>query len=384
MGRVMILSKGVMLLIQVLVIYSRKKFRILDTSRYLDLPELCDFLKKLSVLAPKSMKLESIGNTYIKDKDMVNEIFLVTIGNSSAPILFFDCGIHARDWISPATCLFLIQELVIVFENRQYLLKRPGMKKWRPLLHYQWQIVPMLNPDGYSRSHEKETHGGDTFRMHRKNMRPLSAMNISDSILEKCHDDGGCLGVDLNRNFPSGWGEGHKTFVVDSSLPWTGVYKGPTPLSEPETLALHKHIKTIRPELLSAISVHSYGKDIYYPKGYLEKGDPDQIRGDERKFLRRFAGIFNKALNFRVGSVSELLSDEERCGGATDDYYWTHWGVNISYTIELDPDINNHKVGFTLPGDKIESVGKKMFHAIGLMAKEMDAEYPHLVTNVNL
>ena len=39
---------------------------------------------------------------------------------------------------------------------------------------------------------------------------------------------GGCLGVDLNRNFPSGWGEGHKTFVVDSALPWTGVYKGPT------------------------------------------------------------------------------------------------------------------------------------------------------------
>ena len=41
---------------------------------------------------------------------------------------------------------------MIVFENKEYLLKRPGMKKWRPLLHYQWQIVPMLNPDGYSRS----------------------------------------------------------------------------------------------------------------------------------------------------------------------------------------------------------------------------------------
>ena len=25
-------------------------------------------------------------------------------------------------------------------------------------------------------------------------------------------------------------------------------------------------------------------------------------------------------------------------------------------------------------------LGKKMFHAIGLMAKEMDGEYPHLVT----
>ena len=108
------------------------------------MPELCDFLKKLSILAPKSMKLEvnptkpenihkninffkkSIGNTYIRDKDIVNEIFLVTIGNSTgryrrnlnlfipfsslAPILFFDCGIHAREWISPATCLFLIQD----------------------------------------------------------------------------------------------------------------------------------------------------------------------------------------------------------------------------------------------------------------------------------
>ena len=44
--------------------------------------------------------------------------------------------------------------------------------------------------------------------------------------------------------------------------------------------------------------------------------------------------IFGMSLNIRysslnifsrVGSVSELLSDEERCGGATDDYYWTHW-----------------------------------------------------------
>ena len=26
--------------------------------------------------------------------------------------------------------------------------------------------------------------------MHRKNMRPLTAMNVSERILEKCHDDG--------------------------------------------------------------------------------------------------------------------------------------------------------------------------------------------------
>ena len=65
-------------------------------------------MKELSVLAPKSMKLEvnspkreishtnidfflkSIGNTYIKDKDMVNEIFLVTIGNSAGRYIHED------------------------------------------------------------------------------------------------------------------------------------------------------------------------------------------------------------------------------------------------------------------------------------------------------
>ena len=88
----------------------------------------------------------------------------------------------------------------------------------------------------------------------------------------------------MNRNFPSGWGEGHESFVRESNEPWQSIYKGsfypvilsiiistrtfpgPHPLSEPETKALHKHMEKIRPDVLSAISVHSYGKDIYYPK----------------------------------------------------------------------------------------------------------------------
>ena len=33
--------------------------------------------------------------------------------------------------------------------------------------------------------------------------------------------------------------------------------------------------------------------------------------------------------------MSELLSDEERCGGATDDYYWTHWvGAATLYFVD--------------------------------------------------
>ena len=36
-----------------------------------------------------------------------------------------------------------------------------------------------------------------------------------------------------------------------------------------------------------------------------------------------------------IGSVSELLNKEELCGGATDDYYYTHQGINLTYTVEF-------------------------------------------------
>ena len=61
--------------------------------------------------------------------------------------------------------------------------------------------------------------------MQRKNLRPLSSMNLSERMLEKCHDEGNCEGVDLNRNFPAGWGMGHEQFVRDSKDPSTSVYK---------------------------------------------------------------------------------------------------------------------------------------------------------------
>ena len=37
----------------------------------------------------------------------------------------------------------------------------------------------------------------------------------------------------------------------------------------------------------------------------------------------------------RIGSVSELLNKEELCGGATDDYYYTHQGINLTYTVHV-------------------------------------------------
>jgi len=354
----------------------KKTLNILDTSKYQKIKEIISFLKKLSKLAPDSMSLESIGDTAIKGKPFKHHIYLITIGKKKDPIIWFDCGIHAREWISPAVCNYLIQELVVAFEAKRKNISNQNTKKMEEIFNYQWMFIPLLNPDGYMTTHFKDLSGEKIHRMHRKNRRPCDTMNISKTLRTICDDEGNCEGIDLNRNFPGGYGLGHPTFEEDSKKPWTSVYKGSHPLSEPETVALHRRFEKIKDKVLLAASIHSYGKDIYYPKGWLSADHEEQIKGKERDYLRDFAEYFNKALDFRIGSVAEILQPEELCGGATDDYYYTSGGINLTYTIELDPEINLSSIGFQLPPEEIKPVGDRMWKAINLMAEKLTLLYP--------
>jgi protein MpaA len=74
-------------------------------------------------------------------------------------------------------------------------LRRPELDLW---------IVPDLNPDGHALGQRQNAHG-----------------------------------VDLNRNFPSGWRPGPRGLE----------YPGPQPLSEPESRAAHALVLRIRPQL---------------------------------------------------------------------------------------------------------------------------------------
>ena len=75
--------------------------------------------------------------------------------------------------------------------------------------------------------------------------------------------------------------------------------------------------------------------------------DPEQFSEDRIELYKKFAGAFNKALNFkyvfidnelsmnsddnvdmllcRIGTVGELLEPWEMSGGAAYDYYGTYW-----------------------------------------------------------
>ena len=55
----------------------------------------------------------------------------------------FQQGIHAREWISPSVCTYLIRQLAEDPVGRLYLR------------HFNLHLVPVLNPDGYEYSRKK-------------------------------------------------------------------------------------------------------------------------------------------------------------------------------------------------------------------------------------
>ena len=59
--------------------------------------------------------------------------------------IFIEAGIHSREWISPASACYLINELL----NSQNSDIRAAARD------FDWYIFPIFNPDGYVWSHEQ-------------------------------------------------------------------------------------------------------------------------------------------------------------------------------------------------------------------------------------
>lgn len=144
-------------------------------------------------------------------------LFCLVIFSTSQPFL----GIHAREWISPASVTYILKSVV---ENRNQL---PD-----PLRELEYYFLPVMNPDGYEYSFTSD-------RLWRKNRS----------------GSGVCVGTDLNRNFDFNWaGKG-------SSLnPCSEIYRGKAAFSEPETQAVSKFILNLKGKL----AVRSYDLKFWF------------------------------------------------------------------------------------------------------------------------
>jgi hypothetical protein len=63
---------------------------------------------------PTVLSEASAGRTY-ENRDIRYVVF--NSPNSNARNIWLDCGIHAREWVSPATCVYIIDAVNNIFLN---------------------------------------------------------------------------------------------------------------------------------------------------------------------------------------------------------------------------------------------------------------------------
>merc|ERR1712183_857860 len=130
-----------------------------------------------------------------------------------------EAGIHAREWISPATATYIMRELAENKNNADLID------------FFDFYILPVANPDGYEYSFTSN-------RLWRKNR--AKNRGVASLLLSLCD------GVDLNRNFGYHWSDASPLAIQSSSqLSCAETYAGPGPFSEPESQNIRDFVTSI-------------------------------------------------------------------------------------------------------------------------------------------
>ncbi len=86
-----------------------------------------------------------IASSYVPGKSFEgrNMTVIVLKSNRSRRSVWIDCGIHAREWVSPAACIVFINNIVEEYK------KAPVFSM---INYFEFHIMPLHNPDGYVRA----------------------------------------------------------------------------------------------------------------------------------------------------------------------------------------------------------------------------------------
>uniref|UniRef100_A0A6M2DYF7 Putative peptidase m14 carboxypeptidase subfamily protein n=1 Tax=Xenopsylla cheopis TaxID=163159 RepID=A0A6M2DYF7_XENCH len=279
-----------------------------------------DYLDQLAKDYPKYVIVKDEARTY---ENRVIKSIRISDGLSSQNkvTVVIDCGIHAREWIAPTFCFYLIKELTENRDNYLNILRKVN-----------WLIVPLLNPDGYEYSHTEN-------RLWRKTRRPDN-------------ENPSCFGTDGNRNYDIEWGG-----AGTSDNPCSDVFRGRKPFSEIETKMMGDLIiaeSNANPGKVGYLTFHSYGYWLLYPWGYSATVPEPPFVHKLQRVCERIAKTVHKFFGgiYKYGSSAELLYP---AAGGSDDFALAVAGIELSLTFELPPRAPG-PAGFLLPPEKIISV----------------------------
>ncbi|XP_031371023.1 carboxypeptidase B-like isoform X1 [Apis dorsata] len=287
----------------------------MEWTSYHRLEDIHGYLDYLADTFPDVCSVVTIGHS-VEGRPL--KVIRISNGKSNSPALWIDGGIHAREWISPASVTYIINHLV---ENSE-------------TLEADYYILPVVNPDGYEYTFTKD-------RLWRKN-RKRSVGSL-------------CTGVDLNRNFGYRWGG-----LGTSKDPCREIYAGSGPFSEPETNAIRYFFEASSANFKAYLTFHSYGQYVLYPWGYDKRVPPDYA--DLDSVGKQVSTAMRKADEARSAyTVGNSATTLYAASGGSDDWAKAILKMKYTYTIELR---DTGKYGFVLPSRYIIPTAKEALAAV--------------------
>ncbi|UYV60986.1 SLC6A2 [Cordylochernes scorpioides] len=240
-------------------------------SRY---QRLGDIHRYIAGLASSNPELAGIQNIGTSTEGNVLQVIKIGSPRSNKSAIWLDGGMHAREWISPATVTYIATQLIHNYNSEPRVRKLVDM--------FDWYILSVANPDGYEYSHTED-------RMWRKTRSRSSPLWF-------------CRGADPNRNFGFQWNT-----VGASIRPCAETYAGTRAFSEPETKAIADFILRNKHRLKAFLTFHSYSQLWMTPWGYTALR-PAQYKDMEAVALKATSALKKvHGTEYKVGTSTSIL-----------------------------------------------------------------------------
>jgi hypothetical protein len=264
---------------------------------YLTPTQVLDGLSQLAQTYPAFTELKTIGSTR-RGRPIQAIVISAHPENQQQPTLLFNAMHHARELMTTEVIMHMAQTLL------QNYGRDPDITRWMDSSRI--ILVPQVNPDGNQLVHDGQS-------MWRKNA---------------WESEGRTYGVDINRNYPTLWGECNGS----SSSKNSDSFRGTAAASEPETNAMMKLVLSEKP--VANISYHSFSEMILYPFGCRAEQNPaiDLFKSIALDMKENVIDDRGNKNTYDIGTAPELLYEAD---GTDADWQYREAGV-ISFAMEVN------------------------------------------------